>query len=100
MPMEKLKLYLCFIVQHSQMWFFNRDDLSHHSQHVLICRKRDVWRECGLLVMLSCHFKFPQKDEGVPQVAASASLCRAVAELLGYEQALLRGRDSQKILQS
>ena len=39
----------------------------------------------GLLIMLSGHFKLPQEDEGVPQVAVSPSLRRAVAKLLGDE---------------
>lgn len=48
---------------------------------------------CGLLVMLSCHFKFPQKDIGVPQVAVCSSLCCTVAKFLSYEQALHKERD-------
>lgn len=42
----------------------------------------------GLLVMLSCYFKVPQKDVGVPQVAVRSSFCRAIAKLFSYQQTL------------
>lgn len=46
----------------------------------------------NLLVMLSCNFKFPQKDISIPQVAVSPSLCRTVAKFLCYEQTLHKER--------
>lgn len=42
--------------------------------------------------MFSCHFKFPQKDVCVPQVAVCPSLCRTVAKFLRYEQSLHKER--------
>lgn len=52
---------------------------------VMVIMKSD---ESGLLVMFSCHFKFPQKDISISQVAVSPSLRRTVTKLLCYEQTL------------
>lgn len=53
-----------------------------------------VWAAASVLVMLSCNFKFPQKDKGVAQVAVCSSLCCTVAEFLRYEQPLHKHRGS------
>lgn len=38
--------------------------------------------------MFSCHFKFPQKDIRIPQVAVSSPLCWSIPKLLSNEQTL------------
>lgn len=45
--------------------------------------------------MLCCHFKLPQEDVGVPQVAVSSSFCCAVTKFFRYEQALLDETDPE-----